>query len=88
MYGVLRLINGVDIERAHNLGRHAWLAIDDTHHLAAFRGGGVGLQRRKLRECPASEILCTMHILLGRAGELPAASKGPGNTLPVPAAAY
>ena len=44
MDAVLRLIDSVDIECSHNLGRDAGFAIDDTYHLTSFGSCGVWLQ--------------------------------------------
>ena len=42
--GVASLVDGIDVERPHNLGCYTRLAVDDAYHLMAFRTCGVGFQ--------------------------------------------
>ena len=63
MNGVLRLIDGIDIERAHNLGRDVGLAIDDAHHLTTFGIGGVGLQVGELSQGASTVVFHAADVL-------------------------
>ena len=53
--GVLGLIDGIDIECAHDFRRHMRFAIDDAHHLRALRAGGVRLQA--FEDCRSSATI-------------------------------
>ena len=69
--GVLRLIDGADVEGAHDFWRDAGFAVDDAHHLAPCRGRGVGLQPLEARQRAAAVVFHAADVLAGRAVPYP-----------------
>ena len=65
--GVLCLIDGIDIERAHNLRRDAWLTVDDAHHLTTLGASGVRLQVGETGEGASTIVFHATDVLTGRA---------------------
>ena len=72
-HGVLGVVEGVDVELAHDLIGGVGLAVGNAHELAACGGCGVGLQTAEAVGLVGTEVLRSPDVLAG--GLLPDAGK-------------
>ena len=66
MNGVLGLIDGIDIESAHDLGCDARFTIEDAHHFVTTRVGGVGFQSVEMRQRATIIVFHATNVLASR----------------------